>query len=172
MPRWPSASGASLFLGNPTFSPVLAALVEELFQEAPTLLLMSVAVLLSVTVLPVDGVLVRVVVPVTLRLLRVRLLRRVWLLVLLAGRTTAVPRALRADEPLQLTPVQEDPPALGALVDGDATALVLSHLAHAFGTCHLLHQTTVMYPLHYLVDLESRLHESRLLPYRVAQLGT
>jgi hypothetical protein len=77
--------------------------------------------------------------PILMRLL-VRLLR-------LVGLPAAVPCLLRVDQSLQLTPVEEDPPTLGALVDRHAAALVLAHLSHAFGACHL-HLVTVPAPVH------------------------
>src|SRR5215216_3178835 len=48
-------------------------------------------------------------------------------------RMAALPALLGVDQALQLAPVQEDAAALGALVDGDAAALVGAHAALALG---------------------------------------
>src|SRR4051812_32062643 len=53
------------------------------------------------------------------------------------GARTAVPGVLGVDEPVELTAVEEDAPAVGALVDVDAVALVGAHRAVAFGTAQL-----------------------------------
>src|SRR4029453_219547 len=56
------------------------------------------------------------------------------LVVAFAGRRiAALPALLGVDQALQLAPVQEDAAALGALVDGDAAALVGAHTALALG---------------------------------------
>jgi len=63
------------------------------------------------------------------------------LVVAVAGaRVAALPALLGVDQALELAPVQEDAAAVGALVDGDAAALVGAHVALALGTdevgCH------------------------------------
>src|SRR5690606_26069341 len=95
------------------------ALVEQLLQEtAPLLALVAVPV-------AVQRVLVGVVVAVRPR--RVPRRRR---------RYRPVPGGLGVDQPLQLAPVEEDPPTVGTLVDRHAGALVLTHLTMALRTQH------------------------------------
>ncbi len=55
----------------------------------------------------------------------------------LPGRRGLVESRLSVDQPLQLAPVEKQAAALGALVDGDAIAFVLSHPALALRARHL-----------------------------------
>src|SRR5690349_21695164 len=66
-----------------------------------------------------------------------------------ASRTRSVPVGLGREEFLQLTAVEEEPAALGALVDRDAAALVDPHLAMTLRTGHL-HVTNGTRPCHRL----------------------
>src|SRR3954466_7083756 len=57
-----------------------------------------------------------------------------------AGRLPGVVGGLGLEELLQFAAVEEDAAALGALIDGDATALVHAHIAVTLRTGHLLHK--------------------------------